>query len=168
MGGLVETAHGHHGTVVGAGRDDELGGDGLVRGQRVVAASGKALGYAIQDRVIGNTRDVVGLAVHELRRRTHDATVQLHEQLVAQAHAENRDAALERGNQVGRNTGLVGRAGAGRDHQVRGRQRLGLSDGDRVVAPHDHLIGTGLRKPVRQVVRKRVEVVDQEHADHRP
>ena len=60
---------------------------------------------------------------------------------------------------------LSGRPGPGRDHDVRRRQPLGLLDRDLVVPPHHHL-RPELAEQVRQVVRERVVVVDQEQ--HQP
>ena len=55
-----------------------------------------------------------------------------------------------------------GRPGPGRDDEVRRREPLRLVDRDLVVSPH-HDLRSELAEQVRQVVRERVVVVDQQH-----
>ena len=120
----------------------------------MVATGAKAFVKHVQQWVGRDARDVVGLAVDELVGRAHDSTVQLNEQLMAEADTEDRDLARKLVDQIGRDAGLVGGARAGRDDEVRGCQGNRLGDGDGIVATHDNLIGTCLGKAVGEVVRK--------------
>ena len=70
-------------------------------------------------------------------------------------------AARERAHDLLGDAGGLGPARAGRDDEVRRRDRLRLLDRDLVVPPHDHL-RSQLAEQVREVVRERVVVVDQE------
>src|SRR5439155_26941218 len=99
----------------------------------------------------------------EAFRRTDLAAERLDDRLVPEAHAEGWHARREPLHDLdGR--ARAGRApGAGREEEVRGSEPLGLAGVDRVVAPDDHL-RSELAEEVREVVRERVVVVDQQ--DH--
>jgi hypothetical protein len=80
---------------------------------------------------------------------------------VAEAHAEHRDAAGERPDDLDRRARVLRPAGAGGDDQVRRRksQRLGRVDG--VVAPNLD-VRAALGEQVVEVVGEAVVVVDDE------
>src|SRR3546814_1578356 len=59
-----------------------------------------------------------GLAVHDPSRAYHAPAVHLADRLVTQAHAQDRDARSERGDQFQRHARLVRRARPRRDHDL--------------------------------------------------
>ena len=98
--------------------------------------------------------------------RTTAAAVDLADALVPEADAEHRDAGLAEGaDGVDRHAdvgGIVRAAGAGRDEDRVGLERLQLGERDRVVAVHDRF-GAELTEVLHEVVDERVVVVDHEH-----
>ena len=99
-------------------------------------------------------------------RRAHDlAAEELADALVAEAHAEHRDAALaEVADRVVREAGVLGPARArARSSTASGVERDDLVERDRVVAVHDRLRAE-LTEVLHEVVDERVVVVDDEDA----
>ncbi len=71
----------------------------------------------------------------------------------------------EAADDLDRDAGILGAAGAGRDDDVRGLQRFDLAERDLVVAAHQRRRAQ-LAEVLREVERERVVVVDEEN--HRP
>src|SRR5450432_127320 len=108
------------------------------------------------------------LAVHRLPRAHDLRAVRGTDRLVAEADAEDRNAGTELTNDIDRNAGFGGQARAGRDDDVRGRERADLVERDRVV-PDDYGMLAELANVSREVVDERVVVVEKEnHAVHGP
>ena len=107
-------------------------------------------------------RMVDDLAVHQ-RGRAHDrAAIDLADRLVAEADAEDRDFRAGALDQRQADAGLVGRAGAGREHDGLGVHGHHLVDGDLVVAAHGEL-RPQLADVVDEVVGEAVVVIDDEN-----
>src|ERR1043166_9476742 len=146
------------------GRDFEAVGQGFaLDDERVVARRREAIFQALEDRpaVVANLRR---LAV-DGRWAAHDAASEdLPDGLVAEADAEQRDVAGERGDQLQRDASLVGRARPRRDDDAVGPYLLlDLPDRHLVVAPHLDL-GAKLAEVLDEVVGERVVVVYQKDA----
>ena len=107
--------------------------------------------------------DARELAVHADRRAQHPPAEGLADALVAEADAEQRHPARGLLHQLQADAGLVGVAGAGRDHDRFRLHRQRLVRAQRVVAP-DLDIGPELAQEVHQVVDEAVIVIDQQ--DH--
>ena len=94
--------------------------------------------------------------------RPHDvAAVDLADALVAEAHAEHRDAAGEAGDDLVREAGVLGAAGPGADEHAVGLELLDLVDGERVAAV-DQRLGAELAQVLDEVEHERVVVVEDE------
>ena len=99
--------------------------------------------------------------MHEDRRAHHLAAVDLADGLVAEADAEDGDVRAGRLDQLQADAGLVGRAGAGREHDALGLHLHDIGNGDLVVA--EHLAGgTELAQEVDEVIGEAVVVIDQD------
>ena len=100
--------------------------------------------------------------MHDLAR-THDAPAEgLADALVPEADAENRNAPGEAPDHLERDAGLVRRARPGRDHDLRGRERLDGVERDLVVA-HDVHPGAQLAEVLHEVVGEGIVVVDHQY-----
>ena len=109
--------------------------------------------------------DPVGLAVHQPAGADDLRAESLGDRLVAQTNAQQRQPAGESLGRRHRNAGLVGRARAGRDDDVRGPSGLDRIDGDPVVAVDFQLQRRiDLAQTLHQVVRERIVIVD--HQNH--
>ena len=145
------------------GAELEALGQRLVDDQGVVARGRERVGQAGEDAA-PVVADLVGLAVHRGAGAAHHAAVDLADRLVAEADAEHRQArGAEVGDRVHADAGLVGRAGAGRDDEVR-RPRGGDLVERHVVVALDRDLGAELAQVLHEVVGERVVVVDHEHA----
>src|SRR6185312_6804358 len=111
--------------------------------------------------------DLRRLAVHHARRPHHLAAKGLPDRLVPEADAQDGDLAGVGPDHVQADSGLVGGAGAGRDHQVRGRQGADVAGRDLVVADHPNL-RTNLAEVLDQVVGERVVIIDDQQHVLRP
>ena len=146
------------------GRADLEGLGDARRGERVVAAALEWIGQA-REETLAVVGDRARLPMHQALGLADLSAVGLHDRLVAEAHAEGRHALaqpaddLQAGARVGRP------AGPRRDDQVARLELLRRAGVDLVVADDGHL-GAELLEEVREVVRERVVVVDQE--DHAP
>ena len=110
--------------------------------------------------VVGHARD---FPVHGAAG-AHDAgAVRGADALVTEADAEDRDRGAKAADDIGRDPGLGGRAGAGRQDDVRGGRRRDLIERDRVVPADDGVMAQLAHVP-REVVHERIIVVDEE--DH--
>ena len=109
--------------------------------------------------------DLRRLAVHHVRRAHDLAAVELADALVAEAHAEHRDAALAEARGSRRSRARRPRAGPGPGEisTASGSSAAHLVERDRVVAVHDRLRAE-LTEVLHEVVDERVVVVDDEHA----
>ena len=135
----------------------------------------------------GTSRVQIDHRVHEDRRPVDATAKGGGDALVAQTHAQDGRAGVERAHDVQRDTAIVGRARARRDDDVAGVQRPDAVHGDCVVAadhrlgaqlgqaqpPHDHLDGvfarvlhlTDDRLALRQqAMADQGEALDVEHA----
>ena len=79
-----------------------------------------------------------------------------------EAHAQHRRGRAQPAHDLGGDAGFTRRARAGRDDDVRRRQRLDVLDRLLVAAPH-HGLAPQLVDVARQVVDERVAVVEDEH-----
>jgi hypothetical protein len=105
--------------------------------------------------------DGAELAVHD-GVGAHDAAAErLGDRLMPQADAEDRADPGGGAHQLERDPGLVGIAGAGRDHDRARPHAQNLLDADRVVAP-DHGLLPQLAQVVVEVVREAVVVIEQQ------
>ena len=93
--------------------------------------------------------------------RADRAAEGLHDRLVTEADAERRHAGAERADELERHAGVLWSPWARRDDEAIGCERLGLGDGDRVVA-EDMDLGAALLEEVDEVPRERVVVVEDE------
>ncbi len=107
--------------------------------------------------------DRARLPVQELACVADLAAEGLDDRLVAEADAERRRRRRQPADDVERRARRGRPAGAGGDDEVRRREPLGLVRVELVVAQHRHL-DSERPEQVREVVRERVVVVDEEHA----
>ena len=157
----LAVAHGHH-LAVGRRRGHLEDVGHRRRGERVVAAGQEVRRQAGEDAapVVGDERR---LAVHELARLADLPAEDLDERLVAEAHAERRDADGTGAAGSPARACILWPAGARGDDEVGGGELLRLVRGNLVVAADDNL-GPELAEQVSEVVGERVVVVDQQ--DH--
>ena len=157
--GQLAMPDGHDLAVAGGRRDLELLGNSCGR-ERVVAA-GFELVREAGEQAAAVMPDGASLAVHELPRGLDLAAEGFDDRLVAEADAERR--AWPRARQ--RTTSGVDprrrTAGPGGDDEVGRAEPCRRVRVDRVVAAHDHLRAE-LAEQVREVVRERVVVVDEQ------
>src|SRR5437867_6405696 len=99
-----------------------------------------------------------GLAVHDARRAHDRAAEGGADRLMAEADAEDRQAAGGALDQRHRDAGLARRAGTRRDDDRVGTERLDLVESDGVVAPHVDL-GAELAEVLDEVVGERIVVI---------
>src|ERR1700722_5795705 len=127
----------------------------------MVAAGWKFLGHAAEQAaaVMQHGRH---LAMHQARRAHDFPAEHLHQGLVAEANAEDRDAAGERLDHAHRNAGVARRAGSGRNDQMRMLLRERFLDRDGVVAVHVD-VRAQHQKGLHQVVGEGVVVVDEQY-----
>ena len=132
------------------------------RGERVVAAGREAVRQAGEDAAAVVARRRVAFPWTSVRAGADLAAEHVDDRLVAEADAEHRHAARRRPAPSPPRR-RRSRAGPGPGEMTRcdGASALGLLDRDLVVPPHDHL-RSELAEQVRQVVRERVVVVDQQ------
>ena len=153
--------HGHHLAVVGErGRLEHVRQPR--RGERVVAPGLERIrqpGEEAASVVPHGAR----LPVQELARVADLAAADLDERLVAEADAERRRRREEPLDDRGRRARGRRTAGPRRDDEVGGSEPLRLVGVDLVVPPHDD-VRAERAEQVREVVRERVVVVDEE--DH--
>ena len=90
------------------------------------------------------------------------STERFTDSLMAEAHAEDRNAAAEFLDDFLADTGVLGVARTGRKDDMRGIQALDFADGERVVAHYLHIRLDG-RRLLEQVIGKRIVIVDQEN-----
>ena len=156
----LAVAHGHHLAVVGVGGRLELVGQPRRR-ERVVAARVERLGQAGEEAgaVVAHR---ARLAVQQLARVADLAAERLDDRLVAEADAERRRRRREPADDLDRRAGVRGPAGTGGDDELRRREPFRVVRGDLVVPQHLH-VDAERAEEVREVVRERVVVVDQEH-----
>ena len=164
---LVADAHDLAAAVrrVAPGADLELVGKRVgLDHQAVVAGGGERVFQAfVQVAVV--VVDLVGLAVHQPAGADDLRPERLADRLVPQAHAQQRNLPGKALDARHGNAGLVGRAGAGRNDQVRRPPGLDLLQRDLVVAVDLQLQRrVELAQPLHEVVGERVVVVDQQ--DH--
>lgn len=147
-------------------------GDGVFQDNEGVVASGdEGIGESGEKSLVV-VMNGAGLAVHGNGVPRDGHAVGISHALMAEADAQDGDAAGEAGDDGGRDAGLFGSAGAGRDDDVRWAattiQGSGLIRGDLVVAHHEH-VGIGLEggidltEAVDQIPREGVVVVNQEN-----
>ena len=99
-------------------------------------------------------------------RAHHVSAVDVPDRLMAEAHAEHRDAGRsERRDRLADDPRLLGPARAGRQQHRVGFERERLVDGEGVVAEHDR-IGPELTQVLDEVVDEAVVRIDHEHARH--
>src|SRR5690606_14164707 len=103
------------------------------------------------------------LAVHDAPGANDTATEGGADGLVAEADTEQRDAAGEMFYRGDGNTRLIGRAGAGRNHDVARRHGFDAGEVDLVVADHAHL-GPQFPEVLHEVPGEGIVVVD--HQQH--
>src|SRR5690606_37337920 len=106
-----------------------------------------------------------GLAVEQARRADNLAAQRLPDRLMAQAYAQNRDAGLETVDHCQADARLIGRAGAGRQHDGLRRHGGDLLKRDLVVTLDDD-IGAQFSEEVDEIVGKTVVIIDDEKAGH--
>src|SRR5271169_7242713 len=139
MHGQRLVAHTHDLAVVGpCGEFQAVRHRIALNHQRVVARGGERAGQACEYAVAVMVY-LRGLAVHQLPGVDDAPSESLAYALVAEAHAENGNLACETLDRLYRDTRLVRRAWAGRNHQMLRVQRGDLFGADFVVAMHHHI-----------------------------
>jgi hypothetical protein len=151
-----------HDDVAGLGGDFEFVGKAVaVDDQRVVPRGLEGRRHVLEHALarVANARE---LAVHWLWCPHHLAAEYLPDRLVAEADAEHRQLGLGRRlDEVHADTGLVGRAGAWREHDGAGFERQRLLDADLVVAVNG-AARAEIAQEVDEVVGEAVVVIDEE------
>src|SRR5262245_16378791 len=160
--GQVAVAHGHDLAVVRGRRHLQDVGS-LERGKRVIPARLDCIGKSREEPTTV-VPDGARLAVDELECGADLPAERLHDRLMPETDPERRRRRREPPDDLQRGAG-IGRATRPRcDDEVRRREPRCALGVERVVSPHGHLRAE-LAEQVREVVRERVVVVDEE--DHR-
>ena len=157
----ARVAQAHDRAVGGARIDLELGRHGLGLGRQRMVAGGGERRRQVGEHAGPVVLDRAQLAVHHLPRAADRGAERLGDRLVAEADAQDRDAAGGGADQRQRDAGAVGIAGPGRDHDRVGRHGDRILHRQRVVAVDDGL-GPELAQIVDEVVGEAVVVIDQE------
>src|SRR6266436_8224007 len=116
----------------------------------MVARGGERIGE-LSENVFAVVVNLAGLAVEKFRSANDFASERRTNGLMAQADTENREFPSQAANQIDANSGILGRAWPGRNHDA---LRLAARDflyGDFVVAMHLD-VATQLAEILRQVV----------------
>ena len=127
----------------------------------MVAAGVERLGEAGEEAGAVVTHRA-GLAVQQLARVSDLTAERLDDRLVAEADPQRRRRRRKPADDLDRGPRIHRSAGTGGDHELRGRETLRLFRRDLIVAQHGH-IDAERAEQVREVVRERVVVVDQQH-----
>src|SRR6185437_5111592 len=168
LNGELAVADRHDGVVGGAGGDLEaFGHRGRINDQRVVAGGGEGLGQAAEDG-LAVVLDHAGLAVHQHLGADDAGAKGLTDALMAEADAEDGDAAGEVLDGRHADAGFERGAGTRRNDQSRGLQGFDPGQGHLIVAADlDGL--SQLAEVLGEVVGERVVVVEEEdHGNQRP
>src|SRR6266513_2943074 len=159
----VAMAQAHDLAVLRLGAHRQAAGERLpLHGERVVARRNEFV-RNLKINPAAVVSDVRQLAMHHLLCAHHPAAERLPDRLVPEADPEDRHAPGHAPDQLQGDPGLARRAGAGGDHEVRGRKPLDLPNRDFIVPQHPDL-GSQLAQVLDQVVGERVVIV--EHHDH--
>src|ERR1700674_759814 len=102
--------------------------------------------------------------MHDLARAYNLSAKNLSNGLMAQANAKNRNSAAQMLDQSEGNARIRRAARTRRDQNALGYIGFNLSQGDFVIAAHDHVLAK-LAQILHKVVSKRIVVVDNQ--DHR-
>mmetsp|Transcript_20777 Transcript_20777/g.79652 ORF Transcript_20777/g.79652 Transcript_20777/m.79652 type:complete len:235 (-) Transcript_20777:5988-6692(-) len=159
--GQLAVAHAHDLAVLAARGDLQYRRAARLLDDEGVVADHAELARQTAEHAALVGRDGAGLAVHLALRADDPAAQGLAHGLVAQAHAQHRLFAEEMPDGIHAHAGLVGRAGAGREHDVVGVQRGHLGHGDLVIA-HDLHVGAQFTEVLDDVEREAVVVVNHE------
>ena len=157
-------AQAHDLAILGLGADLEAGGQRRALDDQRVIAGGDELIFDAGENPRAIMADARSLAVHHLLRAHHLAAERLADGLVAEAHAEDRNAPGQALDGLQRDPRLVRRARAGRQDQVGGRHGFDAFHRQFVIAHHAHF-GTELAEVLHQVEGKRIVVVDHQNHD---
>ena len=107
--------------------------------------------------------DLGGFTVHQRGSRNHLASEYFADRLMAKAYPQDGNLATEVPNRFEENSGVFGAAGAGRQDQRLGPERLNLLNGDLIIAAHLKLRAQ-FAKNLDEVVGERIVVI--EYEDH--
>src|SRR3954470_4291751 len=102
--------------------------------------------------------DGAGFSVHKILRPDDLPAERLTDRLVSEADAEDRDFAREMPDKLNANAGVGWRAGARRDHDLRGAQLFELRQIDLIVSADDNFL-TQFAQVLDQVIGKGVVVI---------
>ena len=130
--------------------------------QRMIARYHGLFCQTLEQRLFGIHLYNTLLAVHELLRVLDAAAERLADGLMAEAHAEDGDAAAEPAYHFLADARVLRIAGTRRKDDVRGVQSLDFADGERVIAHYLDFRLNG-RRLLKQVIGKRIVIVDQEN-----
>ena len=129
--------------------------------QRVIPGDGKRIIQAGKHAFAGVGNDG-GLAVHHLRGAYHACARSLGNGLVTQTDAEYRQLSGIAADNLQRDTGFIGRTGAGRDNNFLRPERVDIHQGQLIIALYRNLRAQ-LAKILVQVPGERVIVVDKQY-----
>ena len=163
MHGMGLVHHALDDAVLAGGGDFQRGRHAFGRDGEGMIARRLEIVVQAAEHAFAGVMDARQLAVHRLGRAHDLAAIGLADGLMAQAHAQDRHAAVRLCDQLQADARLVGGAGPGRQHDAFGLQRQRLARGQRVIALDPHLRAQ-LAQIVEQVVGEAVIVIDQK--DH--
>ena len=156
--GLVHHAL-DHAVLAGGGDFQRRRHAGRIDGEGVIARGQEIIVEAAEHRLAG-VMHAGQLAVHRFGRAHDAAAIDLADGLMAQAHAQDRHVAGGLFDHLQADAGLVGGAGAGRQHDAFRLHRQRLGGRDLVIADHVHLRAQ-LAQIMEEVVGEAVIVIDQ-------
>src|SRR6266581_6336243 len=154
-----------HNEPVGLGGDLEFAGQTLFLHDEGMVARGHEVLRQFAKDGLAIVMDAAGLAVHQRRGAYYFAAEGITNGLVAEADAKDGNLARELADDVDANAGVLRLSGTGRDHDALRLFRGDLIEGDLVVAANFEIFAQ-LAEELRQVIGKRIVVVDQQ--DHLP
>jgi hypothetical protein len=161
--GVHGVAQAHHYAAGGqAGGDEHVRGQGcLIDDERVIPCGREVRRQAGED-AMAVVADRGGVAVGRGRRAHDPAAVGRGDRLVAEADAQQRRDRAALADDIDADPGLGRGAGTWRDDDARRAQCRDVRRGDLIVAD-DLDVTAGAKEQVRQVIRKRIIVVDHDY-----
>ena len=161
---VAAVAQTHDDAVAGFGGDGEFARQRFaLDDERMIARGGEGVGKFSED-ALGVVMDAAGFAVEELGCANHSPPERRADGLVSEANTENGKSSGETLDQLNANPRVLGSAGTRGDDDAFRLAARDFVDGNLIVAMDFHLAAQ-LAEILRQVIGKRIVVVEQQDHD---
>src|SRR5439155_15427577 len=162
FGLVTPMPHTHDDAVIGLRGDRKLAGQGFaLDDQGMIASRGKGIREFPKD-ILTVVMNLARLAVEKFRRANHFSTERRTDRLVSEANAKDREFSGKPPNQLDADSRVLWCAWSRRNHDAFGLAARNFLHGNLVVAMHFD-IAAQLAEILRQVIRKRVVVIEQKN-----